>query len=471
MSMPEVADITIPEDHEGLEELLNSPAFGEIANSEDPSKMAEFLTAYTKASAEKDAGIVEQENIEKQRAMAKLLADAGIDPNRNPIITPEALETGALRGGAPARLSPEQARAFNAIYNTEAPGAEADQVFDNSGQFVQATWHNADRLANAADLMARRGQLAEVQNAYTSQIGADGGFLIPETMRAELLSVALGQSVVRPRARVLPMSTSRMAIPTIDETSRESSVFGGVVAYWTEEQAAAVESGAKFGQVSLESKTLTAYTEVPNETMMDAMFFGAFFDQTFPQAIAHFEDTAFISGSGAGEPLGYLNSKAMVTVAKEGGQSADSILWKNLTKMYSRMLPSSINSSVWVVSQDAFPELAEVQSPNGTGIWMGEGSGQNAPPARILGRPVITTDKVPSVGDKHDISLVDFGYYLIGDRQMMTASSSEHHKFRDRKTSFLITERVDGRPWLTQAITPQNGSAKLSAFVGLAERA
>jgi hypothetical protein len=35
-------------------------------------------------------------------------------------------------------------------------------------------------------------------------------------------------------------------------------------------------------------------------------------------------------------------------------------------------------------------------------------------------------------------------------------------------TAFRVIERVDGRPWLQSAITPQNNGATLSPFVKLA---
>jgi HK97 family phage major capsid protein len=89
----------------------------------------------------------------------------------------------------------------------------------------------------------------------------------------------------------------------------------------------------------------------------------------------------------------------------------------------------------------------------------------------ILGRPVIFSEKVPPLGDAGDINFVDLGFYLIGDRQVMSAMSSPHFKFQNDQTAYRIIERVDGRPWLQSAITPKNGGATLSPFVKIAARA
>jgi HK97 family phage major capsid protein len=107
-------------------------------------------------------------------------------------------------------------------------------------------------------------------------------------------------------------------------------------------------------------------------------------------------------------------------------------------------------------------------------VWIGQGlnqPGSQGPPVSILGRPVIFTEKLPTVGTTGDICFADLSYYLIGDRQVMQASSSEHYQFQNDKTAFRIISRVDGRPWLQSPITPKNNSAStLSAFVQLASR-
>jgi HK97 family phage major capsid protein len=272
------------------------------------------------------------------------------------------------------------------------------------------------------------------------------------------------------------MDTLRVPFPAIDSTSNVSSVYGGIVGYWTEEAAALTVSQASFGRLVLEAKKLTAYTEVPNELISDSLIsFQAFLDQIFPEALGFYEDIAFLKGSGVGEPLGCLTTTntAVIAVAKESGQGAATIVWENIVKMFARMLPSSLGRAVWVASIDTFPELATMALSVGTGgsaIWLNNGA--QGPPMTILGRPVLFTEKAPGVlGSQGDISFVDFGFYLIGDRQVMSAMSSPHYKFGNDQTAYRIIERADGQPWLKSAITPQNNGPTLSPFVQLAVRA
>lgn len=354
-------------------------------------------------------------------------------------------------------------------YNPDAPGAKLDDEFPDVKSFMKAIWHGT----RTSDAVASQHKIRQIMNSLGSNVPADGGFLIPEYLRAELLRIALEKAVVRSRARVIPMETLTLPFPMIDSTSNASNIYGGVAAYWTEEAGTLTDSSPTFGRVKLEAKKLTAYSEVPNELFADSLIsLQMLINEIFPEAIAWFEDVAFIGGSGVGEPLGFLNSPAMVTVAKEAGQAADTIVWENLIKMYARMLPSSLSNAVWIANLDVFPELATMSLSVGTGgsaIWLTDG--QAGPPMRILGRPVLFTEKMPTLGDAGDIVLADMSHYLIGDRQTIQADTSPHFRFQTDMTSLRFIERVDGRPWLQSAITPQTGSNTLSPFVQLAARA
>lgn len=351
-------------------------------------------------------------------------------------------------------------------YNAKAPGAALDGIFNTAGEFYQAIWpENQD-----ADL---RDKFNTYQNALRTTDGGDGGYLVPEEMRNSLEAVALESTVVRPRAVRVPMGASRVKQPVIDSTSNASSVFGGLTTYWTSEEAAVTESTPKFGEVVLDANKLTVYATATREMLQDsAISVEGILNSLVPQALAHAEDVKFIRGTGAGEPLGFLNAGSKIEVAKRSGQAADTIVWENLVDMYSRLLPGSASSAVWVAHPNTFPELATMALSVGTGgsaIWLQNGAA--APPLSILGRPVIFSEKMSTLGDAGDIALVDFNYYMVGDRQQLTAEVSRDFLFSTDKVAYKFIQRLDGRPSLLSAITPNQGSTTLSAFITLAARA
>lgn len=461
----------IPDDADGrVEVMTDSLKVAEIITKGGPDAWTEWSKEVTAAHNRQDRGEVGQQLLEQMELrFTEILESNGLGREGRLPFTADSID----------RVFNQQARARAPHYNRAAPGAGLDQHFDHYGQFMQAIWAQelpqqsaglgADRTA---DLARRMGASAQIQAAYSSHRGADGGHLIPESFRAEMLRLAMEESVTRGRATTIPMTAPKVSIPAMNESDRSGSLFGGVQMYWTEEDAPASESAAKFKVITLEPDTLTGYTSIPNETLMDAMATGALFQETFPRAMAFEEDFAFIQGNGAGQPLGWLNAACQVAITKETNQASSSVVWENIVKMYSRMLPSSLSRSVWVINQEVIPEMLTMGLVVGTGgapIMVQNGT--ISPTLSMLGRPVLVTEKVNALGTKGDVNLVDLSFYLIGDLQAMSASSSTDFLFPNRKTAFLITERVDGQPWLESAVTPRKGTLTLSPFVTIEDRA
>ncbi|MET8987753.1 phage major capsid protein [Nonomuraea wenchangensis] len=440
---------TIPTSATELEEMLADGRVAAMFEGGKPSAdFGDFIKAYANALQGEGTDLAAQVREETQRVLADYLKEHGASAVNRLDLAPDKKVVASTR---------------------TAPGAKVDELFASHEDFLKATWYRN----TSPDAVKAQDEIRAIRNSYGSSIPADGGFLIPETLRANLLQVALETAIVRPRATVIPMDSLRVPLPTVDSTTNAGSVYGGMIAYWTEEAGQLSESEAKFGRVVLEAKKLTGYSEVPSELFQDSVVsFSAFLNQVWPQAIAFFEDMAFFSGSGVGEPLGFLKAPAAVSVAKESGQAADTIKWENVVKMYARMLPASLGKAVWVANIDTFPQLATMAMTVGDGgapIWIN--NGVEGPPMTILGRPVIFTEKAETVGDAGDLNFVDLSYYLLGDRQAMSLETSAHYKFAHDKTAVRIIERVDGRPWLQSAITPAKGSNTLSAFVKIAARA
>ncbi len=466
--------ITIPDSPAGLTEVLNDGTkMKELWASKEA--LGEFIEGYAKATDKADKGEVKAEAREQmQLVLAEYLKNNG--SNAAP---PVQLSDGPAHKQRPMIAGLSAKPGMN-TYNRRAPGASADGIFEDASEFFRATWHHSRRLKDWGDLEPKVNKLRDIQNSYGSEVPGDGGFLIPEELRSEILQVALEEAVMRPLATVIPMSSARVPIPSIDDTSHQSSILGGVVGYWTEEAAGLTESQASFSRVVLDAKKLTVYAEVPNELLMDAPAFEGFFSNTFPTAITWFEDAGFLTGTGVGEPQGYVNSPVAIQQAVLAGQNSGNgatITWENIVAMYSRMLPSSLGRAVWVCSNDTFPQLATMALSVGTGggpVWIGNMAGgqggASSPPLTLLGCPIKISEKVGPLGTPGDVAFIDPKYYLIGDRMEMQVSASEHYKFANDKTAYRVVSRVDGRPWLQSPITPKNGGPSLSPVVLLAAR-
>jgi HK97 family phage major capsid protein len=445
-------DVLIPTSGDELEATLNDPKkLKEIAAN--PANLGTFIKNYVTDQRARDAaaGDVLKQQVQEQAqiVLAELLKEGKVTlTNRG--------QLDLRRGGQPER---------GAAYNPEARGVALDGEFKNLGEYLYSL---------APRNTAGKDKWAKIRNDYSSVDPALGGFLVPEILRSTLLQNSLENSVVRSRATVITMDGPSVPFPAIDETTHVGSVYGGITGTWVAEGEALPESEARFGRVVLKANKLVTYCEVPNELPQDApQAFSGFITSTMPKAIGFFEDIAFMNGNGVGRPLGALNAAntALLQVAIEGTQGADTIVWQNIIKMFARMLPSSLSTGVWLAAIDTFPELATMALTVGTGgsaVWLN--NGVEGPPMTILGRPVYFTEKTAKLGDLGDISFVDWSQYLVGDRAEMRVQASEHYKFGNDVVAYRVIERADGRPWMKSALTPANGGPTLSPYVTLAAR-
>lgn len=442
-------ELTIPTNPTELNEMLvDRVQMKKVL--EDPAKFAEFIKNYQTAASKNDPAIMDQVKEQTEQVMLNWLREHEVENIRNLNLS---------HSGKPVKT--------HGIYNKAALGAKHDKAFTNFSEMLYSISDHSYKDPSMSKL------LGDLKNDLSSVKPSDGGYLIPEVLRAQLLETALESAIVRSRATVIPMDSLKVPIPTIDSTSNVSSIFGGIVGYWTEEGATLTESQPRFGRVMLEAHKLTLYTEVPNELIQDSRpAMDALLGRMFPKALAWFEDVAFFVGGGVGEPLGFLNAPATIATTRSTVSAGNNIEWIDIATMYSRMLPQSLDNAVWIIAPDALPSLLTMTIASGTNaLWLGGGgfpSAASSPPMSMLGRPVIVSEKARQIGTQGDISFVDLSYYLVGDRQAMSARQSEDFRFQNDITAFRVIERIDGRPWIASAITPQNNSANtLSPFVSL----
>jgi HK97 family phage major capsid protein len=315
-------------------------------------------------------------------------------------------------------------------------------------------------------------------SGMSETVPADGGFLVQQDFATELLQEAIKTGILAPKCRPQPISgnANGIKINGVDETSRVSSRYGGIVAYWQNEASEKTKSKPKFRQIELNLKKLIGLCYATDELLQDAMALEGFIRNAFPNEFAFQIDEAIVNGNGAGQPLGILNAGCLVTVAKETGQKADTILAQNVINMSSRIFASSYLNANWYINQMTLPQLYTMSVTVGTGgqlVFMPPGGLSQAPYGTLLGRPVIPIEQCSALGDVGDIILADLNGYILAQKGGIQADMSIHVRFEYDETAFRFVLRVDGQPVRAAALTPYKGGAAAtqSHFVALAERA
>jgi len=303
--------------------------------------------------------------------------------------------------------------------------------------------------------------------------GADGGFIVPQRLATDLFDGALESEIIRPRARVFPMDSNALNIAGIDNLDHSSSI-GNLQGRWMGEKESATIQTSKFREITLRAHKLGLFTNSSSELAEDGLNFESQLTQAMTAALSFDLDDALINGDGVAKPLGILNAASTIEIAKEAGQSADTIVYSNIVKMWSRLHPGLSSNSIWIISPTVLPQLFSL-SFEGTSTSVpaylpaSAGIGQSPTPT-LMGRPVLMSEKAATLGDRGDIILANLSQYAVGLRRDLTIQSSIHSGFQDDSIDWRLIARVDGRPLWDRPITPRNGDS-LSWCVTLAERA
>jgi HK97 family phage major capsid protein len=297
-----------------------------------------------------------------------------------------------------------------------------------------------------------------------------GGYAVPEQLSRQWLDAALESEIVRPRASVMPMTTSSLKVMGFDVGDMSTSSPFGFKGEWSMEDSAASPQVAKFRMIELHAKKLKLYSEISSELVADGGDIESQVGSAMVQGLAWSLDDAFLSsGTGAAQPLSVLNDPSLVTVGKEAGQVGQSIIYENITKMYSRLHPTAMKGAVWVASSTTLPMLLSLYIGTGT-------SGTIAPAVReadgnftLLGLPLLFTEKLPVLGSKGDLLLVNFSHYVIGLRKEIALEKSNAPGWARDVLSYRTIVRVDGMGKWNKAQTPKAGDSR-SWCVALAAR-
>jgi HK97 family phage major capsid protein len=348
-----------------------------------------------------------------------------------------------------------------------APGAKKDYkaLFGGGGY----AWPDKESNFFAAAISGKY-HPGLIKNSLNETTPSDGGFLVPVEHAANIHAVSLENEIVMPRCYVQPMQSNEITIPGMTIGSHGSHLFGGFTATYTPEAGEIDENDPKVRAMKLVAKKLTGLIRFSSELQMDTPGGMGQIETICGKGLGWYRDKAFLKGTGAGEPLGILNSPALISVAKESAQSNDTILYENLTKMMAAMYAGSFGNSVWLCHQSTIPQLLQLSMAVGTGGSAIPVLNENNGTFSMLTRPVVFTEKTETLGNKGDIMLVDFSQYVVGLRSEMRFDTSIHVGFTTDEILARLIERHDGQPLWDSALTLEDGVTQVSPFVTLAAR-
>jgi len=311
----------------------------------------------------------------------------------------------------------------------------------------------------------------------SSGVPESGGVLVRNEWNTSLLTRVQEEGKLAPKCFPMPIGEGSDGVeaPYVDETSRATgSRWGGVQVYRAAEAAAATASQPKLGKFELRLEDMLGLFYATDRVLRDAVLLEALAMKAFSSEFAFKLDDEIVRGTGAGQCLGVVGNAPTVSVAKEGGQGAGTIVFENIINMHSRLLARCMPGAEWFINQLALPQLYKMYLAVGAGgapVYLPANGASAAPYGTLMGLPVTPIEQASAPGTVGDIILGNFhnDYALI--QKPLTQASSIHVLFTTNQTTFRWVWPIIGKPVMASAVTPYKGSLTLGPFVTLATRA
>lgn len=299
--------------------------------------------------------------------------------------------------------------------------------------------------------------------------GSVGGYLVPTEYSVQLLESMEENSIVYPRANVIPMGAVETRCPvfeaSVDQGAGISPFFGGVTFTWGFSQAPTQSVETTFREVTLKAFDLLGYGIMSNQWLQDTGPAGEEkLVKMLGRAAAWSADYAFLRGTGSATlmPLGVLTCPALAAVTRAGGNH---IVQADVAKMWAKLMPSSMPRAIWTVTPTAIEDLVKI-----TGFSPNQGNVHEGTAGTIYTRPVFITEKMPPLGTVGDIMLFDPSLYAVGNRQevLVDISSDEPTTFVTNRSMFRVWMRMAGLPQVNGTVTLADSNTVVSPYVALA---
>ena len=341
--------------------------------------------------------------------------------------------------------------------------AALDAALAAKPKFTAAEQKDADReIAIKAATAFVRGGIAGLEGhsqdevkALRTNVGADGGFTIPQLIDPVMGAKLVDISPIRALAEVVTVSTPNW--------SKLVSI-KGTTSGWVSETGSRTETTSpQFASVQPPLGTIYAAPQATQNMLDDATFdVESWLDGEIGEEFARAEGAAFVSGSGVNQPLGFTSGTPVSTAdatrsfgtvqyIASGQSAAMPSAGTTLMDVVSALKAGYRPNAAWMSTKKALLAVRKYNGTDSISFW--EPSMQAGTPSMLLGYPVYEAE---DLGDSATANAFPMAFgnfrrgYLITDRVGTTL-------IRDNLTNkpyviFYATKRVGGTVQNSEAI-------------------
>lgn len=275
------------------------------------------------------------------------------------------------------------------------------------------------------------------------------------------------------RCETIPMATPSVEMEAATDKNHTTSVAAGLIVTRRPEAGTMTGSRQAGEMITLKATSTYGLSFVTEELLADSpVSWIARLSNGFNSQFAAFKLNEKLRGVGGNERLGVLTALAAstlgptISIAKESGQAAATIVSQNILKMRSRCWGYS--QAIWIANHDTYPQLAVLSIAVGVaGGLVYQQSIVEDRPDMLLGRPIFYSEYASRLGQQGDLILGNWGQYMEGEYQPVTMAESIHVRFLNNERTLRFIKRDCGAPSWRVPLTPNQSTNTLSPFVVL----
>lgn len=310
-----------------------------------------------------------------------------------------------------------------------------------------------DEYRQAFDRFLRGGMGAltgEEVRALQADADTSGGYIVtPEQFVNELIKGVDNMVFIRQKATKYQVpSAASLGVPTLDADPDDAD--------WTTELGTGNEdSTMAFGKRKLEPHPFAKRIKVSNDLIrMATMNPEALVRTRLAYKFAVTEEKGFLTGTGAGQPLGVFTASASgISTGRDvsTGNTATSITFDGLIESKYSLKGQYWNRADWLFHRDAVKQIAKLKDGDGQYIW--RESVRAGEPDTLLGRPLMMSEYAPNTFTTglYVGLLGDFSNYWIADALDVQIQRLVELYAATNQVGFIGRAAADGMPVLEEA--------------------
>jgi len=282
----------------------------------------------------------------------------------------------------------------------------------------------------------------EIRNAL--QVGelSEGGYTVPDEFERQLIEGLEDENIMRGLVHTITTGSGEHKIPLVASHGTGS---------WVEEEQQIPESDDSFSQVTLSAHKFATMIRISRELLNDSAFdLAAYIAHEFVRRAGAAEEQAILTGDGSHKPIGLLHSTLGAQVGITTA-SATAITADELIDMQHSLKSGYRRKACWIMNDATISAIRKLKDGQGQYIWQ-PGIKEGAPDM-LFNQKVLMSNYMPLIGSGNKVILYgDYSYYWLAEREGRTLERLNELFAVTDQVGFKMTERLDGRLILPEAV-------------------